>query len=162
MGMILNANKPPTQYVSVDELYARHLPGKAFGAFTSLSEMQKIGQGEGLNVQSRRFPDGEDGLQELRALIAQGTPVVALVNYAKWDDIAKNNFDSGHFVVVTGFDKEHVFVHDPLFSGTRRQLGEFFVWRNQRFLDGWGSGNEIGNPDFTAIVPEKQVSRLKG
>ena len=162
MGMILNANKAPTQYATVDQLYARHLPGKGVGAFTTLSEMEKIGRGEGLTVRRSRFANDEEALRELRALVTQGTPVVALVNYAKWNDIAKNNFDSGHFVVVTGFDQEHVFVHDPLFSGPRRQLGEFFVWRNQRFLDGWGSGNEIGNPNFTAIVPDKQVPTLKG
>jgi hypothetical protein len=148
--------------VTVDELYTRHLQHKDVGDFTTLPEMESVGQAEGLTLQRLTSADGETALQRLQELIREDTPFVALVNYAKWDDIAKNNFKSGHFVVVTGFDEENVFVHDPLFRGTRRGLGEFFVWRNETFLDGWGSGNEIGNPDFVALVPNKQVSRLQG
>jgi uncharacterized protein YvpB len=160
MAMMLNANKSPAEHVTVDELYARHLQNKGVGEFTSLPEMVTIGQREGLAIQRTSFSDGTDALEGLRGLVRQGIPFVALVNYAKWDEIAKNNFTSGHFVVVTGFDEDHVFVHDPLFRGTRRSLGEFFVWRNQLFLDGWGSGHEIGNPNFTALVPDKQVPHM--
>jgi hypothetical protein len=162
LAMILSADQPPTAHVTVDELYMRHLQHKAVGDFTTLPEMEAVSQAEGLPLQRLSFANGETALQELQELIREDTPFVALVNYAKWDDIAKNNFKSGHFVVVTGFDDENVFVHDPLFRGTRRSLGEFFVWRNENFLDGWGSGNEIGNPDFVALVPNKQVSRLQG
>jgi predicted double-glycine peptidase len=144
----------------VDELYARHLQDKGVGEFTSLSEMETIGQQENLSIQRTSFADETQALEGLRVLIRQGIPLVALVNYAKWDEIAKNNFTSGHFVVVTGIDEDHVLVHDPLFRGPRRSLGEFFVWRNQVFLDGWGSGHEIGNPNFTILVPDKQVSRM--
>ncbi len=161
MAMILNANKAPSQHVTVDELYTRYLPHKRVGEFTSLQDLEDIGRGEGLDIQRLIYADGEQAFQEMQALIRQGIPFVALVNYAKWDDIAKNNFTSGHFVVVTGFDPEHVFVHDPLFRGTRRGLGEFFVWRKERFLAGWGSGQEIDNPNFAAIVPDKQVPRLQ-
>lgn len=160
MAMILNANKLPAEHVTVDELYARHLQDKGVGEFTTLPEMEKIGQNEGLGIQRTSFADGAEALEGLQKLTRQGKPVAVLVNYAKWDDVAKNNFTSGHFVVVTGFDEEHVIVHDPLFRGARRSLGEFFVWRNQRFLEGWGSGNEIGNPDFVALVPNKLVPRL--
>jgi uncharacterized protein YvpB len=162
MAMLLNADRAVLEHVTVDQLYARHLPHKAVGDFTSLPELEAIGNAEGLNVQRVSFANGEEALQDLKARLAQDTPFVALVNYAKWDDVANNNFDSGHFVVVTGHDEEHVFVHDPLFRGTRRHLGEFFVWRNELFLEGWGSGHEIDNPDFTAIVPDKQVTRLQG
>jgi uncharacterized protein YvpB len=162
IAMILNADRPPVQHVTVDDLYRRHLPNKSVGDFTTLPEMMSIGQAEGFPVRRESFDDHQAALEGLHTLIAQDKPFVVLVNYAKWDDIAQNNFDSGHFVVVTGHDEEHVFVHDPLFRGTRRHLGEFFVWRNQRFLDGWGSGHEIDNPDFTAIIPDKRVTRLQG
>jgi predicted double-glycine peptidase len=159
VAMILNA-QPAAEQLTVDELYVRHLQHKAVGDFTTLDEMGTLAAAEGVPLQRFTFPDGETGLAALKTRIQENTPVIALVNYAKWDDIAKNNFTSGHFVVVSGWDEEHVFVHDPLFRGSRRSLGEFFVWRNQRFLDGWGSGNEIGNPNFVALVPNKQVPRL--
>jgi predicted double-glycine peptidase len=160
IAMILNADKPTAAHVTVDELYARHLPNKAVGEFTSLVEMEKIGRDAGLAVQRRSFSDGAEALETLHELITEGKAFAALVNYAKWDDIVKNNFADGHFVVVTGFDQDHVIVHDPLFRGERRNKGAFFVWRNDKFLDGWGSGHEIGNPDFTAIVPDKRVPTL--
>jgi predicted double-glycine peptidase len=160
VAMLLNAGRLAVDYVTVDGLYTRHLPNKAVGDFTSLSEMEAVGSGEGLALRRVSFPDGDQALEGLQALLRERTPVIALVNYAKWDAIALNNFTGGHFIVASGFDADNVFVHDPLFRGVRRAQGEFFVWRNQNFLDGWGSGNEIGNPDFVALVPDKQVALL--
>jgi uncharacterized protein YvpB len=159
MAMILNIGKPAGNNVTVDELYGRYLPNKAFSEFTTLDEMLQIGRGEGLTINRRDF-SAANALEELRKLIRANTPFAALVNYSKWDEIARNNFQGAHFVVVTGFDEDHIFVHDPLFRGQRRGEGEFFVWRNQRFLDGWGSGQEIGNPNFSAVIPEKTAGRL--
>ena len=85
---------------------------------------------------------------------------MALVNYAPWDAIAQNNFAGGHFVVVTGLDDAHVFVHDPLFRGQRRNLGAYFVWKNDKFLEGWGTGQAINNPNFQAFIPGRPVQRL--
>jgi uncharacterized protein YvpB len=161
MAMILNANKEVAHHVTVDELYNRHLPHKGVNDFTSIAEMLMIGRNEGLTVNQKRFADSQQALSGLRELVQPGTPFVALVNYNHWDEIAQNNFRGGHFVVVSGYDEEHVFVHDPLFRGARRSLGEFFVWRNQRFLAGWGSGHEIDNPNFVAIVPDKRVACLE-
>jgi hypothetical protein len=158
--MIFNAGKEPIQHITVDTLYARYLAHKAVGDFTFVNEMVDIGNREGITHRSRLWADREQALAGLRELIHQNTPFVALVNYTAWDDVANNNFQGGHFVVVTGFDDEHVFVHDPLFRGNRRAEGEHFVWRNNKFLDGWGTGHQIGNSDFLAIVPSKTVGRL--
>lgn len=161
MAMILNANKETVHHVTVDELYQRHLPHKGVNDFTSVAEMLTIGRNEGLTVNRQTFAGSEQALSGLRELIQAGTPLIALVNYTHWDEIAQNNFRGGHFVVVAGYDEEHVFVHDPLFRGARRNLGEFFVWRSQRFLAGWGSGHEIDNPDFLAIIADKRVPCLE-
>jgi hypothetical protein len=158
--MIANAGKPALEHVTVDELCAKYLSDKGPTEFTKLGEMLEIGAGEGLNPKRLDYPDAEKALAALQESVRQGIPFVALINYSKWDEIAKNGFKSGHFVVVTGFDANHVLVHDPIFRAERRSEGEFFVWRNQRFLDGWGSGLEIGNPNFAAIMPEKSVNRL--
>ena len=118
-------------------------------------------EGEGLDPKRIDYPSAEEALAGLRELVRQGTPFVALVNYAKWDHIAKNEFKGGHFVVVTGFDQENVFVHDPLFGMFNpRDKGRFFVWRNQTFLDGWGGFPVTVNPNFAAIVPKKTVGFL--
>jgi predicted double-glycine peptidase len=81
------------------------------------------------------------------------------VNYAAWDAIARNNFRGAHFVVVTGIDDEHVYVHDPIFQGSRRDEGEYYAWTYDLFLAGWGTGHEFSppNPDYAAIVPDKTV-----
>ena len=161
MAMILNADKALSEQVTVDELYQHHLPDKEVGAFTFLGEMEKIGQGEGVSVRRLEYQNSDEALQGLRDFIQQDTPFVVLVNYVKWDEIAGNYYADVHFVVVVGFDDEHIFVHDPLFRGARRGMGTYFVWRNQRFLEGWGSAHEFDRPDFVALVPDKQVSRLK-
>jgi hypothetical protein len=161
MAMILNAGREPAGYVTVDELYNRHLPQKGVNDFTSVTEMLALGRNEGLAVERKLFADSEQALAGLCDLVRAGIPFVALVNYSHWDEIAQNNFRGGHFVVVAGFDEEHVFVHDPLFRGSRRRQGEFFVWRNARFLAGWGSGHEIDNPNYLAIVPDKRVGCLE-
>lgn len=160
LAMILNANKPVAEHVTVDELYARHLPDKDASQPTLPPEMERIGRDEGLAIRRINYADSTAALQGLQTLIQQGTPFVALVNYGELDAIAKNNYGRGLYMVVTGFDGKHVFVHDPLFRGARRNEGRFFVWRNQRFLDAWGSSHEVGNLDFVAFVPEKQVPRL--
>jgi hypothetical protein len=160
LAMILNA-APNGRNCTVDQLYAAHLPAKPAGEFTSLSEMIGICTAEGVPMQRLASPDGAQALATLHDLVGQNKPFVVLVNYAKWDDVAQNNFNGGHFVVVTGCDDQAVFVHDPLFRGARRNLGEHFVWRNEKFLEGWGSCHENGgNPDFVALVPDKQVARV--
>ncbi len=160
MAMIINAGKAPADHLTVDAIYEKYLPNKGLGEFTFVSEMVAIGEGEGLAARRVQFADADKALVGLKDLIRQEQPFVALVNYAAWDEIAKNNFKGGHFVVVTGFDEEHVFVHDPIFRGNRRAEGEHFVWRNDKFLAGWGSGNLIENPDYVAIVTGKKMARL--
>jgi hypothetical protein len=59
-----------------------------------------------------------------------------------------------------GFDADHVFVHDPLFRGSRRDHGAFFIWRNPRFLAGWGGLEALSQQNFAALVLDKQVARL--
>jgi hypothetical protein len=160
MAMILNAGRALEDRVTVDALYARHLPDKDVGAFISWRDLEAIGRGEGVDVRRHRYPNGGDALQGLHASIAANTPLVVLVNYAEWDDIAQNNFAGARFVTVVGFDADHVFVHDPLFRGARRDQGAFFVWRNPRFLAGWGGLDPLSQENFAALALDQQVARL--
>jgi hypothetical protein len=160
MAMLLNAGRPLEDQVTVDALYERYLPGKDVGAFISWQDLEAIGRGEDLDVQRHVYPNGDDALQNLHTLIEQGRPFVVMVNYAEWDEIAQNNFVGARFVTVVGFDADHVFVHDPLFRGSRRDHGAFFIWRNPRFLAGWGGLEALSQQNFAALVLDKQVARL--
>jgi uncharacterized protein YvpB len=165
LAMILNAQRPLAQYVTVDALYAHHpdLQDKAFRDYTNLDEMRRVSQGEGMALQRQDFANGRVALEGLKQLVGRGTPFIALVNYNEtWNRIIReHSFRGGHFVVVTGFDDKHIFVHDPLFQGRNRHKGKFFVWSYENFLSGWGSGSAIGNPDFTVLIPDKQVPCLE-
>ncbi len=156
LAMILNA-APNSRGRTVDQLYTVHLAGKPAGDFTTLGEMVAMCTAEGVPLRQVISPDQAQALAKLRNLIGQHTPFVALVNYAKWDDITKNNFRGPHFVVVTGCDDQNILVHDPIFRGARRSEGAYFVWRTEKFLEGWGSCLENGNLNFVALVPDKQV-----
>jgi hypothetical protein len=160
IAMVLNAGREIGETVTVDDLYLRHLPDKDAAAFTLLSEMEAVAHGEGVEARRVAYPDAETALRGLQSLISANKPPIILVNYAQWDDIARNNYEGPHYVVATGFDEQHVFVHDPLFRGIERDRGAFFVWRNERLLDGWGTVHELDRPDFTAVVPDKEVARI--
>jgi uncharacterized protein YvpB len=159
LAMIINAGKAAAQQVTVDTLYTRYLPNKEVAAFTLLHEMTTIGQGEGIGLQRQNFTN-DTAMNKLHNLVDQGKPFVVLVNYEKLDDVVHWNFKGGHFFVVTGYDEEHVFVHDPLFRGSRRSEGQYFVWRNEKFLSAWGGFDPLVNPNFVAFVPEKTVVKL--
>lgn len=159
MAMILNA-PPGSHTYTVDELYQQPpLQNKTQKAMTLLWEMLQIGASE---LHSKEeYSSRDKGIARIKELVQAGTPVVPLVNYAKWDDVAKNNYKNGHFVVVTGYDDQYIYVHDPLFWGERRSEGRYFAWKYERFLDGWGSGSDIGNPNFWMLVPDKKVPHVE-
>jgi hypothetical protein len=159
MAMIINA-QPTDRTVTVDHLY-EHLPPMGPFAFTSIANLQTIGQQEGVPMQRVPFTQNT-AIARTKELVEDATPFIALVNYAAWDAIVHNNFSGGHFVVVTGIDDEYVYIHDPLFRGSRREEGEYYAWTHDLFMAGWGSGHDIGNPDFVAIVPDKTVNFVDG
>ncbi len=164
LAMLLNAQKPDDQHVTVDQLYTHtELLDKKIFSLTGIQEMIDVAKDYGLNLQRRDYLNAQDALKNIKELINQGTPPIALVNYTdKWNEIVKeHNFTGGHFVVITGYDDKHIFVHDPLFRGDNRHKGKFFVWRYENFMDGWGRGTEIGNPNFCALIPNKIISKLE-
>ncbi len=168
LAMIINAEEPSSQHVKVDELYDKYLPHKKENEYTNFPEMIEVGQHQGLNAGYKKFHDKESALKGLHEMIDQGRPLVALVNYGPWESKARNNYNRAHFVVVTGYDKDYVMVHDPLFSGDRRDLGEYYKWPNDTFLEGWGTldqirdkkGKRIQNPNYAAVITSKSVKRI--
>jgi hypothetical protein len=161
LAMILNANKPAAEQVTVAALEGRHLRRRRVRHFTTISELLSVGRSEGLAMSCQVFADANQALTELHNLLQAGRPFITLVNYSRWHAIARKSPIRGYLVVVTGYDEEHVYVHDPLFRSGRPNPGEFFMWGNQQFLDGWGSTDQLGQEKFVAVVPDKRVAHVE-
>jgi len=80
-------------------------------------------------------------LDELRATVARGTPVIVSIQAWVADPAHVDwtaTWEDGHYVIVTGLDDEYVFVEDPSLLGTRG-----FIPLPQ-FLDRWH--DYVGDP----------------
>ncbi|GEM_PF-1465473 len=164
LAMIFNTGKVPAQRVTVDSLYANSptLRNKSFTAFTTLAEMETISRENGVQLKGETLT-AQTALDKLKGYVREGILTIALVNYAKWIDIAKPGFDyrDSHFVVVTGFDEKNIFVHDPIFP-PQGERGKYFVWTNEKFMEAWGSLNLLPGrgPNFYLMVSNKKASPL--
>ncbi|MBL8132070.1 MAG: C39 family peptidase [Anaerolineae bacterium] len=164
LTMIFNTGKSPAERVSVDALYqiSPTLRGKSATDFTTLAEMAAIARENGVALRGETL-DSAAALDALRRHVREGVLTIALVNYARWIDIAKPGFvyRDSHFVVVTGCDEGGIFVHDPIFSPADGR-GRHFVWTNEKFLSAWGSLHELPNrgPDFYLMVSDKRAAAL--
>ena len=77
------------------------------------------------------------------------------MKYKPWVALTGNKFEYGHFLIVTGYDDTHVYVHDPLFGlWAQRSKGEFFRFTNKQFLDGWGGFHYTENQNFGCLIPD--------
>ncbi|MEM9776712.1 MAG: C39 family peptidase, partial [Chloroflexota bacterium] len=108
------------------------------------------------NVDSGHFTFGNQqaAITKLKAMIDEGRPFIALVNYTPWRNITNINYTGGHFVVVTGYDDEHIMMHDPLFGGNNPESNAHFKMTYSQFAAGWGGfRNPNINPDWHMIFP---------
>jgi len=171
LAMILRAEgingSPAAKYVTINELYRRHLQDKLATndrkKYTTLEQMKTIGIQEGLLTGYNQYKSENEAMVGLRKNISESKPVVAVINYAKWSSHVKMNFTGIHFVVITGFDNSHVYVHDPLFPPSKESIGKFYRWSNELFLAGWGTVNPPGkspNQNFAYVYTNKIVPHL--
>jgi hypothetical protein len=65
----------------------------------------------------------------------------------------QSSFEGPHFVVVVGFDDEHIYVNDPLWRNERRIEGFRRAWTYRQFDDAWGRNHEDGNRDRAGVFP---------
>jgi hypothetical protein len=109
------------------------------------------------------------GLGELRAMIDLARPVIALVHYATFSELdpgvsTQSEFKGPHYVLVVGYDESHLIVHDPLWTGDRREEGAYRAWSQAVFMQAWGRCHEDGdaqgncNPDFSAVVSVRAMT----
>jgi len=121
-----------------------------------LSRGDLIKAAAGFNLGLRRFNVGNQDF--LKNSIDKNKPFIALVNYGAWSKSGsgvntQSKFSSAHFVVVTGYDGNDVFIHDPLWWGIHRSGGNHKRMSYAQFAAAWGTAHEYpGNPDFAGLI----------
>ncbi|GJM42737.1 MAG: hypothetical protein DHS20C20_30190 [Ardenticatenaceae bacterium] len=158
VAMLLNGKRVA---ITPDELYT-YIGVRP--KYTSLSDLKNAAWGAGqLTLTFKAYGNASQALRELKRNIDEGHAFIALAKYKPWVAITGNNFEYGHFLVVTGYDDSHVYVHDPLFRrGPQGSKGEYFRFTNKQFLDGWGGFNPSENPNFGGLIPDYSYPFVSG
>lgn len=157
VAMIIRAKPAPPGMVTVDDLYKRYLPEDHQGN-TFWGDLSKMGKGEGLSPGFKKNSKRSEALQDVKTLILAGHPTIVLVNYGNWPFVTENRFDGFHFVLVTGFDENNIYVHDPIFGAfSKRSKGQYCRLANDTFLNGWGFTQPGNVPLERMAVTNKQV-----
>ncbi len=158
VAMLLNGKRVA---ITPDELYA-YIGVRP--KFTSISDLKNAAWSAGqLTLDYKAYGNASQALLELKRNIDEGHAFIALVKYKPWVSITGNKFEYGHFLVVTGYDDSHVYVHDPLFGWwAQRSKGEYFRFSNKQFLDGWGGFHYTENPNFSCLIPDYKYPFVGG
>lgn len=117
-------------------------PNKYENGVTDYNQLIKGGRELGIKLNHRHYSQEgrEVALSNLRANLDAGNPGLALVRYLPWDALG-NQYEGGHFVVVTGYDDAHIYIHDPLFGLHVKpaEKGAHLAMPNDLFVAGWGT-----------------------
>ncbi|MEM8856709.1 MAG: C39 family peptidase [Chloroflexota bacterium] len=121
--------------------------------FTFTRHLISLQEHFGVDSHSFSFGSKHVALAKLKSMIDDGRPFIALVEYAPWQGATGNRYTGGHFVVVTGYDDQHVLMHDPLFSGPSPEAKAHFKLTFDQFAAGWGGFAPNVNPNWHMIFP---------
>jgi hypothetical protein len=107
-----------------------------------------------VETQYCRYDNRRAALDNVRANIDAGSPLIALVKYAPWQTATRNQFEWGHFVVITGYDESNIYMHDPLFGLWVKpaERGAHYAMSHDLFCAGWGGFPLTENPNWTCCV----------
>jgi LysM repeat protein len=133
--------------------------------YVSAAQLMRVGESYGVPLEYRKGW----GLGQLRGMLDLGRPMIALVHYAVFSELqpgvsTQSPFKGPHFVVVVGYDDGNVIVHDPLWTGDRRNEGAFRKWRNDIWQQAWGRAHEDCdaqgrcNPDYMVLISVRAIS----
>lgn len=147
------------QQVSTQDVYAQT---GASGGLIAASQLQLAAQHFGVTL-SRRTSTEANCIRDARALIDQGTPMLALIKYSYLPG-RQSSFPDGHFVLIVGYDDvaSQIFIHDPLYWGTRRDEGAYHPHTEADWKNAWGRCPEDNNTAYLMLVPDFKVPLVGG
>lgn len=148
LAMILNFRGVA---ITPDDVYDHIDAEKGRKDFTLFWELEEAARRNNVEMTRRSYQDyGRDiAFRNLRANLDAGNPGIALVTYLPWDSVLGNSYTRGHFVVVTGYDDDHIYIHDPLFDPNRSDKGTHLRMTNDLFNAGWGATASVdSNKDY--------------
>lgn len=105
---------------------------------TDTKDLIRAAESFGLNTKAQEGMT----LDQLKSFVNMGRPVIVCMQAWEEDDKKKkksyNKLQSGHYVVVIGFDERNIFFEDPVLEGSRGVLSY------QEFLDRWHDKDRDG------------------
>lgn len=138
--------------------------------YTTDQIFQKTGAGQGLinigQIQKAISACGYEStfqanlsVDNLRRILDQKVPVIALVHYGSLNSTQDKNFKGGHFFVVVGYKEDGYFVNDPNFKDNFRQDGDHHFYTKTEFEKAWKDSKIDGNPinSIIYIQPKNPV-----
>ena len=102
--------------------------------------------------------------EKLKSEILLTRPPIVLVHYGSFSMRMDRGYTSGHWMVVTGFDSidyqgqtiERITVHDPDWWGLNVAQGAHIPIVKDHFMNMWGTCNLDGNPNYLALLSNKE------
>lgn len=117
---------------------------------TSHRAMADFARSRGYLVEART----EMTLDDLRAFIDKGTPVIVLIQ--AWADSPVDyarDWDDGHYAVAIGYDRDAVYFMDP------STLGNYTYLPNREFLDRWHDEDQGVRLDRFGLIIEREMRK---
>jgi predicted double-glycine peptidase len=161
LAMLLNALGVAA---TTDAVFQR--TGAASDGYVSMAQLMRVGESYGAPLEFRHGWK----LFDLRARLDLARPMIALVHYGAFSELepgvsTQSQFKGPHFVLVVGYDEAHVMVHDPLWTGARRDEGAFRRWPYAVWEAAWSRCHEDCdpqgrcNPDQAVLISVRGLSR---
>lgn len=136
--------------VSVDQISRDiKIAPRGKGSFAGFNQLMFAASKYGLKLVYQR----PTSLDKLRAELDAGRPSIALIHYGSISR-RQSTFNGGHFVIVSGYDDDLIFLHDPDWWGDRRDEGIYLPVPADEFETAYGpvGAKKAGNIPYQALL----------